>query len=126
VDRERSLDANTTRNLSEGDRLGDATMFDGDAETFEQLKSLFVAFANSYVNLNGITRPNRWGVSLDVWCGYAFQNCLFRHNLFTSVSLRFAGSIELASSRQAVWLNQAQRRDESSTLEPNDYFGTFF
>lgn len=86
VNRECSFDTDSARNLAKGNRLGDATVLNGDAKTFEQLKSFFVAFTDAYMYLNGISRPNSWCVGFDVSFSHACQNSLLRHIFLPSVS----------------------------------------
>ncbi len=82
MDREGSLDSDAAGDLAERDCLCDATVLDGDAGSLKKLNSLFVPFADLYVNLDGVTRPDVWNVGLDVSRDHALQNCLFRHVLF--------------------------------------------
>jgi len=82
VDREGSLDSDAAGDLAERDCLCDTTVLDGDAGSLKKLNSLFVSFADLYVNLDGVTRPDVWNVGLDVSRDHALQNCLFRHVLF--------------------------------------------
>ena len=86
VNWECSFDADSARNFAKGNRFCDAAVLDCDAKTFEQLKSLFVAFTNAYVYLNGISWPNSWCVGLDVSFSHACQNSLLRHIFLPSVS----------------------------------------
>ena len=52
---EHTFDANTARNLSNREGLADASALATDHDALEDLNALFVAFANAYVNRDGVT-----------------------------------------------------------------------
>lgn len=123
MDWEGSFDAYAAGDLAERNGLGNATVLDGDAGAFKKLNSLFVSFADLYVNLDGVTRPDLWNVGLDVGRDHALQNCLFRHVLFY-FCIRFClcerGVVEFSEPDSV----NVKRRDRSSTLRRNVYYGT--
>lgn len=59
VDGEGTLDADTVGVFADGERLADAAVLFGDADTLEKLDALFFAFADTDVDTEGIASAKR-------------------------------------------------------------------
>ena len=65
VHREDALDANTTRDLADGEGGADSAAADGEANAFERLEALLVTFFDADVDANGVTGAEWWQVGAE-------------------------------------------------------------
>jgi hypothetical protein len=68
VDRKNALDADAEAHFADGHRFARAAVLAGDDDAFKNLKTLFVAFLDANVNLNGVARLKSRTFSLICVC----------------------------------------------------------